>query len=60
MKGFIMPTKYPELTIKFAKQKSIKLTVDLSGRFILYCPKGYLKKLAYEFYEKHRERLALQ
>ena len=55
-----MSTKYPELTIKFAKRKSLKLTVDLSGRFILYCPKGYSKKLAYEFYEKHREKLSAQ
>ena len=55
-----MPSKYPELTIKFAKRKTLKLTIDLSGRFTLYCPSGYSKKLAYEFYEKHRDQLTIQ
>lgn len=60
MKGFLMSEKYPELTIRFAKRKSLRLTVDLSGKFILYCPKGYSKKLAYDFYEKHRKKLSAQ
>ena len=57
MKGFTMPTNYPELTFRFAKRKSLRLTVDINGKFILYCPKGYPKKLAYDFFEKHRDSL---
>ena len=52
-----MSVKNTELSIRYAKCKSLRLTVDINGRFILYCPKGYPKKLAYEFYEKHRDSL---
>jgi len=52
-----MSVKNTELSIRYAKRKSLRLTVDINGRFILYCPKGYPKKLAYEFYEKHRDSL---
>ncbi len=52
-----MSVNHPELTLRFAKRKSLRLTVDINGRFILYCPKGYPKKLAYDFFEKHRDSL---
>ena len=52
-----MTNQNTELSIRYSKRKSLRLTVDMNGRFTLYCPKGYPKKLAYEFFEKHRDSL---
>lgn len=45
------------LSIRFEKRRSLRLTIDNSGNFLLYCPKGYGKHAALQFFDKSHARL---